>query len=89
MVNVRKVLESSEHERLKERKEKLSSIQSMIKLTKEKSYLEEELEIRKKTDTKEGGDKVSSWIHSMITNMLGEMLLTRKKIFCNVYLQVH
>ena len=57
-MQVREVLSSSEKERLNERKEKLSALQNMIKLTKLKSDIEEELDERKKADTKETGDKV-------------------------------
>ena len=58
LVQVREVLASSEKERLNERKEKLSALQNMIKLTKLKSDIEEELDERKKADTKETSDKV-------------------------------
>ena len=57
-MQVREVLTSSEKERLNERKEKLSALQNMIKLTKLKSDIEEELDERKKADTKETSDKV-------------------------------
>ena len=57
-MQVREVLASSEKERLNERKEKLSALQTMIKLTKLKSEIEEELDERKKADTKETSDKV-------------------------------
>ena len=57
-MEVREVLTSSEKERLNERKEKLSALQNMIKLTKLKSDIEEELDERKKADTKETSDKV-------------------------------
>ena len=58
MMQVRQVLEKSEKERLTERKEKLSALQNMIKLTKDKTDIEEELDERKKADTKESSDKV-------------------------------
>lgn len=53
LMNVRQILESSEQERLNERKEKLSTIQTMIRLTKQKSDLEEELYEIKKEDKNE------------------------------------
>ena len=55
---MREVLATSEKERLNERKEKLSALQNMIKLTKTKSDIEEELDERKKADTKESSEKV-------------------------------
>ena len=58
LVKIREVLSSSEKERLNERKEKLSALQNMIKLTKSKSDIEEELDERKKADTKESSEKV-------------------------------
>lgn len=58
-MNVRQILESSEQERLNERKEKLSTIQTMIRLTKQKSDLEEELYEIKKEDKNEISMKVS------------------------------
>ena len=58
LVQVREVLATSEKERLNERKEKLSALQNMIKLTKTKSDIEEELDERKKADTKESSEKV-------------------------------
>ena len=57
-MKVREVLSTSEKERLNERKEKLSALQNMIKLTKAKSDIEEELDERKKADTKESSEKV-------------------------------
>lgn len=57
-MNVRQILESSEQERLNERKEKLSTIQTMIRLTKQKSDLEEELYEIKKEDKNEISMKV-------------------------------
>eukprot|EP00794_Sanderia_malayensis_P010049 gene10049-11078_t len=57
VVKVREVLATSEKERLNERKEKLSALQNMIKLTKAKSDIEEELDERKKADTKESSEK--------------------------------
>ena len=55
------MLEASERDRLKERKEKLSAIQSMIRLTKDKGELEEELDERKQKELYEGGDNVSQF----------------------------
>ena len=55
------MLEASERDRLKERKEKLSAIQSMIRLTKDKGELEEELDERKQKEFYEGGDNVSQF----------------------------
>lgn len=55
------MLEASERDRLKERKEKLSAIQSMIRLTKDKGELEEELDERNQKEFYEGGDNVSQF----------------------------
>ena len=57
-MTVRGLLESSERERVNERKEKLSAIQNMIKLTKQKADLEEELDDRRKSDHSDKSDKV-------------------------------
>lgn len=63
---MREVLATSEKERLNERKEKLSALQNMIKLTKLKSDIEEELDERKKADTKETSEKVNAIVFSKI-----------------------
>ena len=65
---MREVLATSEKERLNERKEKLSALQNMIKLTKTKSDIEEELDERKKADTKESSEKVCLHFASILTS---------------------
>ena len=60
------MLEASERDRLKERKEKLSAIQSMIRLTKDKGELEEELDERKQKEFYEGGDNVSNFFFEVL-----------------------
>lgn len=57
ILDVRHILETSERDRLNERKEKLSTIQNMIRLTKLKSDLEEELDERRKADTQGDNQK--------------------------------